>query len=228
MLNRRTTLLSLITAALFALSLSASASAQGRDPWWGRDGDYQRDRDRRRDDDYDRDGYYRRDRYGRYDEREARDLAQRIKDRSHRLESDVDRFLDNSRVNGTRREDHVNDDVHEFRRAADNFRSRVGNGRDLNRSSREAQELLAAGQHVDQMLSRLRIDSRTYADWREIEQDLRDVADIYGLRYNGSYGDYRRGGYDPRYPNDYPNDRNRRNGDNWWRRIPDIVNGRRP
>ena len=219
-MTRRTGILAIFAALLFTLSLSTAASAQSNDPWWGRNDDQRdRDRDRRRDD-----GYYDRDRYGRYDERELRDVAQRIKDASHNLERDVDRFLDNSRVNGTRREDRINDDVHQFRRLADNFKDRVGNGRDLNRSSREAQQLLNSANGVDRMLSRLRVDSRTYSDWREIEQDLRDVADIYGLRYNGSYGDYRRGGYDPRYPdNRYPN-----RNDNWWRRLPDIINGRRP
>jgi hypothetical protein len=224
-MTRRNSILAVFAALLFTLSLSTAASAQSNDPWWGRnddrrDRDRDRDRDRRRDD-----GYYNRDRYGRYDDRELRDAAQRIKDRSHDLERDVDRFLDNSRVNGTRREDHINSDIHDFRRAADNFKSRVGNGRDLNRSANEARELLGTGEHAEQMLSRLRVDSRTYADWREIDQDLRLVADIYGLNYRGGYNDgYRRGGYDPRYPdNRYPN-----RNDNWWRRLPDIINGRRP
>lgn len=235
-MNRRTSILSAFAALLFTLSLSSAASAQSNDPWWGRNDDSQRDRDRRdrdrrrNDDDY----YGRNDSrnnsgygYGRYDEREVRDVAQRIKDRARNLERDVDRFLDNSRVNGTRREDHINSDVQEFRRAADNFKSRVGNGRDVNRSSNEARQLLGAGDHVEEMLARLRVDSRTYADWREIQQDLRFVADVYGVRYNGGYdnGNNRRGGYDPRYPDDR---NNRRTSDGWWRRIPDVINGRRP
>lgn len=225
-MNRRTNILSAFAALLFTLSLSSAASAQ-----------YRNDQDRRHDDDY----YGRDDRrndsrnnngYGRYDEREVRDVAQRLKDRARRLESDVDRFLDNSRVNGTRREDHVNADVQEFRRAADNFKSRVGSGRDVNRSVNEARQLISAGDHVDEMLARLRVDSRTYADWREVQQDLRFVADIYNLRYdggynNGGYGNDRRGGYDPRYPDDRNNRRTNTN-DGWWRRIPDVINGRRP
>ncbi|HEX8160892.1 MAG TPA: hypothetical protein VF538_03270 [Pyrinomonadaceae bacterium] len=209
-MNRRTSILSAFAALLFTLSLSSAASAQ-----------YRRDQDRRRDDDY----YGRNNR--RDDDREVRDVAQRIKDRAHRLESDVDRFLDHSRVNGTRREDRVNSEVQDFRRAADNFRSRVGSGRDVNRDSDEARQLLGAGAQVDRMLNRLRVDSRTYADWREIEQDLRYVADIYNLRYDGGYdnGNNRRGGYDPRYPDDR---NNRRTNDGWWRRIPDVINGRRP
>ena len=208
-MNRRTSILSAFAALLFTLSLSSAASAQ-----------YQRDRDRRRDDDY-----YGRNNggYGRYDDRQMRDVAERIKDRARNLERDVDRFLDNSRVNGTRREDRVNSEVHDFRRAADNFKSRIGNGRDVNRSANEARQLLSAGNQLDRMLERLRVDSRTYSDWRQIEQDLRFVADVYNLRYDG--GNNRRGGYDPRDPDDRNNGRT---NDGWWRRIPDVINGRRP
>ena len=219
MLNRRTSILAAFAALLFSLSLSSVASAQSNDPWWGRNDDQRRDRDRRRDDDrYGRNN----GRYGRYDSRTVRDVAQRLKDRSKDLERDVDRFLDNSRVNGRRREDQINGDVQEFRRAAERFKSRVGNGNDADRAYNEAQQLLSVGNRVGNELSRLRADSRVYSDWSSINQDLRVVADIYGLRYNGSNGGY----YDPRYP-DNRNGRTNTN-DGWWRRIPDVINGRRP
>ncbi len=213
--NRRYTVLTFAAAVLFAFCLSTDASAQ-----WDRDRDYRRDRDHRHDDDYRRDR--RNDDY-RYDTRYVRDAAERVRDNARQLERDVDRLLDNSRVNGTRREDHINDDVKEFRQAADRFRSRVGdNGRDRNRGYQEAQNLMQAANHVENMLSRLRVDSRTYSDWRQIKQDLRTIASAYGLRYDG-YDDYNRGGYDPRYPD---NRRDRDRDDNWWRRLPGIINGR--
>ena len=152
-------------------------------------------------------------------------MAERLKDRSKSFERNVDRFLDNTRVNGSRREDHINQDVKEFRKAAERFRSRVGDNRDLNRSRQEAQNLIQAANHAERMLARLRVDSRAYADWREIKQDLRTIADAYGLGYNGNDdGYYRGGGYDPR--DNRNRDRNGRNDDNWWRRLPNIINGR--
>jgi hypothetical protein len=203
-MNRRTTLLSFIAAAIFAIALPGLANAQ----WGGRD------RNNRRDDGY----------YGRYDERTLRDAAQRIKNRARDLERDVDRYLDNSRQNGSRREDRVNQQAQDFRRAADRFKDSVGNGRDLSRSADEARELLSRADQIDRVLGRGgRVDSRVYSDWSSLNQDLRLVADIYGLRYNG--GGYNNGGYYPddrRYPNDrYPNDR-RNNNDDWWRRIPGV------
>ena len=239
MINRRTTILTIVSAVLFAFCLPALASAQSNDPWWqdrDRDRDYRRDRnrddrrDRRRDHDDDDDNHYYGNsrRNGNYDTRNLRNVAERIKDRSKSLERSVDRLLDNSRVDGTRREDHINQDVREFRKAADRFRSRVdNNGRDRNRGYQEAQNLLQSANHAERMLARLRVDSRTYADWREIKQDLRIVANAYGLSYNGNNdGYYRNGGYDPR--DNRNRDRNGRNDDNWWRQLPGIINGRRP
>ena len=195
---RRTTLGAVITAALFSLAFSTAAQAQ-----WGRNDDYRRDR--------------RDDRYGRYDSRTLRDAASRLKDRSKDLQRDVDRLLDRSRYDDTRREDRVNEQTRDFRRAAERFRDRVGDGRDLNRSAGEARDLLRQGERIERILSRLRLDSRTYSTWSQINRDLDLVADIYRFNYRGGY---RRGGYDPRYPDDRGRD------DNWWRRLPGVI--RRP
>jgi hypothetical protein len=219
MINRRKTILTVISAVLFAFCVPTIASAQ-----WDRDRDYRRDRNR--DDDYRND---RNRRNGNYDSRYLRDVAERVRDNARNLERDVDRLLDNSRVNGSRREDRINGDVKEFRQAADRFRSRVGdNGNDRNRGYQEAQYLMQAANRTENMLSRLRVDSRTYADWRQIKQDLRTIANAYGLRYDGyDDGNYRGGGYDPRNNRNRDRDRDGRD-DNWWRQLPGIINGRRP
>ena len=192
---KRTSITAAITAALFSLAFSTAAQAQ-----WGRNDDYRRD------------GRYGN---GRYDSRTLRDAASRLKDRSRDLERDVDRLLDNSRYDGRAREDRVNDQARDFRNAADRFRSRVGDGRDLNRAVNEARELLRVGQRLDRALDRLRVDSRTHSNWIQIHRDLNIVADIYRLNYRGDAG------YDPRYP-----DRRRGDNDGWWRRLPDVI--RRP
>lgn len=220
MINRRTTVLTIISAILVAFCLPTIASAQ-----WTRDRDRDYRRDRRNDDDY------RNNRNnGNYDTRYLRDVAERVKDNARNLERDVDRFLDNSRANGTRREDRINNEVKEFRQAADRFRSRVGNNNNnRNQGYQEAQYLIQAANNTERMLARLRVDSRTYADWRQVKQDLRTIANAYGMRYDGyDDGNYRNGngGYDPR--NDRNRNRDRRDGrdDNWWRQLPNIINGR--
>lgn len=184
---------SLLAVGILAFCWPSTASAQ-----WGYP---DRDRDR------DRGGY------SRYDERALRDSVHRLDRLSKDFERNMDRALDRSRSNGSRREDQINDQVHQFRNAVGDLKSRIGNGRDLNRSADEARRVLQEGQDLDRVASRTRwFDNRLASDWSQIQRELRFISDVYGFRYNGGgYGrddDWRR------------NDRNNRNNDDWWRRIP--------
>lgn len=206
MTNRRFTVPAFAALALTLLCAPAAVSAQSiwdvlRDR--ARDRAEQRDRDEdwrrgRRDDD----DYYGRGRGGRmsdYDRRRLRDLARRIDDRSRSFQRNLDRALDRSRIDDTRREDNINDLARDFRNAANRFRNVAGDSDDLYRSQDEARQLLQHSARIERALSRVRLDSRTSNDWYQIRADLRTVADIYRLRgyENGGYGRGRgnRGGY---------------------------------
>ena len=192
MTNRHTLKFSIFAAAILALALPAAASAQ-----WGR---YPQD---------DRGGY------GRYDDRGLRDSVQRLDRLAKDFERDMDRALDHSRANGSRREDQINNQVHQFRDAVGDLKSRVGNGRDLNRSENEARRVLQEADQIDRV-ARRGFDGRTSSQWSQIQQELRYISNAYGFGYGGGYGrddDWRRDRNDR-------NDRNNRNNNDWWRRIP--------
>jgi len=205
MTNGRFILPAFAALALAAFIAPASARAQGS--IWDRI----RDRaERERDGDYGRngrrdDGTYGRRNGGRisdYERRQLRDLSRRISDRSRDLQRDVDRALDNSRVNGTRREDNINQEARDLRSAADRFRSVAGDSNDLYSSSDEARNLLEQASRISRVLNRVRMDGRTSGDWNQLRGDLRTVANIYGLRFNDNGGGY--------YGNDDDWRRNRR------------------
>ena len=197
MTNRRFTLLAFAAVTLATALAPATAGVQ---TIWDRIRD-RAEQERRRDD---RDPDWRRDRrdddrYGRrggrlsdYERRRLRDLADRIEDRSRDLQRDVDRLLDNSRYDGSRREDRINNEARDLRNAAQRFRSVAGDSNDLYRSRDEAQRLLHEASRLGRMLGRLRVDSRTSSDWNQLRHDLRTVADIYGLRFNDNGGFYGR------------------------------------
>ena len=191
MFNRHTLKFSIFAAALLALCLPAVAAAQ-----WGRypDNRYPDNRDN-----------------GRYDDRDLRDSVHRLDRLAKDFERDMDRALDRSRVNGTRREDNINNLVHDFRRAVGDLKSRVGNGRDLNRSSNEANRVLQLADNLERQARWNRFDSRVSSEWSQIQRELRVLEDVYGFR--GGYG---RGRNDDIYRRDRNNDRN----SDWWRRIP--------
>jgi opacity protein-like surface antigen len=187
MTNRHTLRFSIFAAAVLALCLPALAAAQ-----WGQypDNRYPNSNGG----------------YGRYDERYLKDSVKRLDNLSKDFERDMDRALDHSRADGTRREDQINSVVHDFRRAVSDLKSRVGNGRDLNRSYNEAQRVMSLADQVDRFGTR-RLDSRTASEWSQIQSELRNISDIYGIGYRGRNGDI------------YDRNRNNRNND-WWRRIP--------
>lgn len=195
MTNRHTLKFSLLAAAILALSLPAVAAAQ----WGG----------------YPQNRYP--DNRGRYDDRGLRDSVQRLDRLAKDFERDMDRALDHSRVNGTRQEDRINGEVHQFRKAVGNLKSRVGNGRDLNRSANEARRVLEEGRQLNGIARPRWFDGRLASEWSQIQQELRYISDVYGFGYSGGGrdDDWRR--------NDRRNDRNDRNNDrnnDWWRRIP--------
>jgi hypothetical protein len=194
MVNRHTLKFSIFAAALLALCLPAVAVAQ-----WGR---YPDNRDRYPDN---RDN-------GRYDDRYLRDSVHRLDRLAKDFERDMDRALDRSRVNGTRREDSINNVVHDFRRAVGDLKSRVGNGRDPNRSVNEANRVLQLADVVERQARPRWFDSRLSSEWSQIRRELQTLENVYGFRGRGN-GDI----YDRR--DDRRNDRNDRNSD-WWRRIP--------
>jgi hypothetical protein len=193
MTNRHTLKFSIFAAAILALALPAAASAQ----WGG----------------YPQNRYPDNRNSGRYDDRGLRDSVQRLDRLAKDFERDMDRALDRSRANGSSREDRINDQVHQFRDAVGDLKSRVGNGRDLNRSSNEARRVLQEADQLDRV-ARRGSDGRTSSEWSQIQQELRYISNVYGFGYNGGYerdDDWRR--------NDR-NDRNNNRNNDWWRRIP--------
>src|SRR5687767_45902 len=196
MVKRHTLKFSILSAAFLALCLPSIAAAQ-----WGRYPDNR----------YPDNRYPDNRNQGRYDDRYVRDSAHRLDRLAKDFERDMDRALDRSRVNGSRREDSINDLVHDFRRAVGDLKSRVGNGRDPNRSSNEASRVLQLADAVERQARPRWFDSRLSSEWSQIRRELQTIENVYGFRGRRN-GDI----YDRR---DDRRDRNDRNSD-WWRRIP--------
>lgn len=172
MATRRRLIPTVILAAFIVISLPAMAAAQGNNPWW-RDRDNGRDR-----------GGVNNDYYNRYNRERLRSSARRVSDLSRQFERDLDRTLDRSRIDGTLREDRINDVARDFRFAAQSFRNRLGDARNLYGTTDEARQLLRLGSRIDRLMSRIRLNSRAEYDWAQIRQELRVISDVYGFRGN--------------------------------------------
>ena len=188
-----------LVAGLLALFIPTVASAQG----WP---DYRRDRD------YDRD-------YGR-DSRYLRDSIHRLDRLAKNFERDLDRDLDRDhREDGTRHEDRVNSEARDFRHAVGRLKSAFGNGRNLNNSVDEAQQVFREANRTERVARHHFDNYRLASLWSEIRRELNVIRNAYG---NYGYGgirnddDYRR---DRRDRDDVYRRRDNRNDVPWWERI---------
>ena len=177
-MNRFKNLLTIFAFSLLILGLPAIASAQ-----WGNNRN---------------DGYYGRNRNGGvYDERNMRNVLNRLEDRSYAFARRVDRELDNSRYDNTRREDRIDDLAGNFRDAVDkledNFDAAGNWGRDDSYS--EAQRVLSLGNRLENVIRRARLSYNLQNEWNAIRQDLSIIASYYGSnnRRNRNYPNNRRG-----------------------------------
>lgn len=132
--------------------------------------------------------------YGRYNDRELRDSVHRLDSLSKSFERDMDRALDHSRVNGSQREDRINAEARDFRRAVGDLKSHVGNGRDLNRSADVARRVLQEAQQLDRIARPAWFNGALSSEWSQIQYELRTISNAYGFRYSGDRRDDRRYG----------------------------------
>ncbi|HEY0462130.1 MAG TPA: hypothetical protein VGC97_23550 [Pyrinomonadaceae bacterium] len=180
-MNRLKNLIAVFAFSLLVFALPTIASAQWRD----------RDRDN---DDYNRNG-----RYNRNLESTIKNLKNRSKEFSRRL----DRELDRSRYDSRNREDRLNDLADDFRRATERLDKEYDGRGDYRDSQDEARRVIQLGSQLDTALYRSRLNSNLQGDWNRIQQDLDVLANAYG------------------YNNNNRNNRNNRNTNGDWRnRVP--------
>jgi hypothetical protein len=128
-----------------------------------------------------------------------------LRNNSRRFQDSLDRELDRSRYDGTRREDNLNSLAKRFKNAAedldDEYEGR--NSRSMNSSSDEARRVVSYGSQLDVALSRSRLTYNNFnlqQTWSAIETDLVTISRAYNIRYNGVYGRGRAGNAPWGYP----------------------------
>ena|SRR5215213_9655556 len=169
-MNRFKNLLAGFAFTLLILGLPSLVSAQWRD-----DDDYNRNN---------RNGDYRNNRNS--NRGNLRSAINRLANRAKSFERRLDRELDRSRYDNSRREDNLNRLAGDFTNAARRLDNRFDDGRNMNNSSDEAQRVLQLGRQLESALNRSRIGGNVQNDWSSIRQDLNTIANAYG--YNNRNG----------------------------------------
>ncbi len=193
-MGRYKNLISIFTLAVMVMGLTVVASAQ-----W---------RDNRRNSGY-------------YGNSNLNSTIKNLRNNARRFEDVLDRELDRSRYDGTRREDNLNRLAERFKNAAEDLDDEYDGYRSMRSSSDEARRVISTSQQLGNALRRSRANrNRTIRSyWNRMQNDIRIIARAYNTRYNGRND---RWGRNDRGRNDRwgRNDRNRRNNRNgsWGRR----------
>lgn len=175
--------------SLLVLGIPAIASAQYRD---------NRDRGRYDDRGYDNRGYnngaY--GNAGNYGNMSG--VVRSLKDRTREFVRQLDRDLDRSRINGTRREDEVNSQAKRFRDAVSRINSNNNNNNNnWGRRDNNIERALQAGSQLDRSIgmSRVRMSYQAQGLWQSISRDLQMLGNGYGYDTRNNRGNRSGGGW---------------------------------
>jgi hypothetical protein len=134
---------------------------------------------------------------------DVRQVIERIESRTNSFRSNLQDALNQTRIDGTRREDNINQLVQEFEDATDRLRDRY-NGR-TSESSADAQEVLTRARRIDSFMTRYNVGGRAATEWQALRPDLDQLALAFNLTTSpwGAGGGYTGGGGGGGYGGNY-------------------------
>jgi hypothetical protein len=181
-MNRFRSLITISAFSLMVLCLPAIASAQ-----YGTYGGYGG---------YGNGGYGNNGSYG-----DTRSTVRDLKNKARDFQSQLDRDLDHSRYNGSRREDQMNNLAREFRNAVNRLDSNnYNNGRYDNRNDYRLQEVFNIASQIERSIGRSGVSYNSQGIWQGIRYDLQRLGSGYnnnnrgGGRNNGGWNNGNRNG----------------------------------
>ena len=113
-------------------------------------------------------------------DQQVRQLITRIESRTNLFRSDLDARLDRSRIDGTRREDDINQLVGDFENATNRLRDRFNSRQSV---SADVQSVLDQAALIDSFVRRNRLGARSERDWASLRLDLNELASVYGVSW---------------------------------------------
>ncbi|HVF27069.1 MAG TPA: hypothetical protein VM943_02435, partial [Pyrinomonadaceae bacterium] len=112
-------------------------------------------------------------------DRQVEQIIRRIETNADTFRRSLDGALDSSRLDGTRREDNINEFIRNFESATDQLHERFNN---RNSVTADVQSVLDSAARIDGFLQRNRLNTRVESDWSLLRTDLNTLADAYNVR----------------------------------------------
>ena len=119
-------------------------------------------------------------------DRQVGPILQRIETPTQDFRNSISASLDQSRRNGARREENINEFVSEFGDATARFRERYD---DRQAVAADAQELIDCASSIDNFMRRRQLDARARRDWGDLRLDLDQLARYYKVSWRSDAWD---------------------------------------
>jgi hypothetical protein len=108
-------------------------------------------------------------------------IIKRVEQRSDSFKAVVDRSLDRSALNGTRREDNINEQVKQFEKTLDTLRSDFDREDRWLDTRRQVERVLDESEEVNALVRRHSLRPYLEREWALLRSDLNRLAGIYDL-----------------------------------------------
>ncbi|HMG32665.1 MAG TPA: hypothetical protein VKM94_01910 [Blastocatellia bacterium] len=117
----------------------------------------------------------------RYSKSEVERWIRRVEENGNLLKKYVDSDVDKTRLNGTKREDHIWEQVKELEEATNKLREHFDRTDRWEETRSEVQMVMREGRDVGNILNRYRISDRVQYAWKKLRHELNSLALCYDL-----------------------------------------------
>lgn len=119
-----------------------------------------------------------------YTKADVEQIIKRVEERSDEFRKVVDRSLDRSALDGTNREDNINEQVKELENAIDKLRSDFDRAQTWQESRSQVQRVMNEADEVNGIVrrGRWRRGGPVKSAWAQVRADLNRLAGVYNLR----------------------------------------------
>lgn len=117
-----------------------------------------------------------------YTKSDVQRLINRVEDRSDVFRKAVDRQLDHSRLNGSRREDRINEQVKQYDRTVDQLRAEFSRRDSWMETRGNVERVLRQANDVDHIMHDTNLGRGVDNEWSTLRRELNTLADVYNLK----------------------------------------------
>jgi hypothetical protein len=121
-----------------------------------------------------------------YTKQQVEQLLERIEERADAFSNQLNKSLDRSRLDGSRREDNIAERVSELENATDELRREYDHNDTRRENRAEARKIIDAAMRINRIINRRNFGRQTETSWVRLRTELNILATVFGLPSVGS------------------------------------------